>query len=728
MSSIGARPPKRVFALSAAILAGLAAPAGAQFPSNNVSLYSANSWLDLSELGGADNGNDCWAYVSPSGREYALMVVSNALFVVEITNPASPQIVGSVAHTNSLWGDVKVYQTYCYVSNESGGGIDVVNLSQVDSGIVTYVTSVTAGGLATTHNVALNTDSGYLYLCGANLNGGRLRAYSLANPANPVFAGQVSDAGSVYCHDAEIVTYTSGPYAGREIAFCANGGTGLDVYDVTNKASMFRMSRSTYPNLAYCHQCWLSADRQYLYVDDELDGVNETVIFDVTDLSAPVLMNTYSSGIPATDHNVYVHNGYIFEADYRGGLRIFCLDDPVNPVQVGWFDSYPENDAAGYDGAWSICPFFPSGAVIISDINRGLFVVDPSEALSSGSLIFSYPASRPDLVDPQGGTSFQIQIDGTCGASADPDTALLHYDIGQGYQTVAASHLGGDLFEAAFPALRCGATVQYYLSAQDTGGATFTDPVGAPGGAYTAQVADGTVVLLQDDFETDQGWVATNLGATAGFWQRGVPVNDAGWAYDPATDGDGSGQAWLTQNELGNTDVDNGAVRLTSPLLDLSGGNVTISYEYFLRLTDSGTNDHLLVEISTNGGAGPWTTIADHNTDGGLAWHHHEITQAQLEALGVTPSATTQVRFTANDGEPQSINESGLDGFTIGQLQCGPAIPGDIDGDGIVGINDLLLLLSTWGPCADCGDCPADIDNDCLVGINDLLILLANWS
>jgi len=55
-------------------------------------------------------------------------------------------------------------------------------------------------------------------------------------------------------------------------------------------------------------------------------------------------------------------------------------------------------------------------------------------------------------------------------------------------------------------------------------------------------------------------------------------------------------------------------------------------------------------------------------------------------------------------------------------------VVGDIDGDGLVGINDFLALLAAWGPCDDCGACPADIDGDCAVGIDDFLTLLAEWS
>ncbi|MCZ6815480.1 MAG: choice-of-anchor B family protein, partial [Planctomycetota bacterium] len=140
-------------------------PAAAQFTSNNVSQHA---WLDITALGGGSNGNDCWGYVAPSGREYALMGVSNKLVVVEITTPASPSIVDSISHTNCLWGDVKVYQDHCYVVNECGGGINVIDLGDVDNGNVTLVQSFTGGGMSTSHNVAIDEESGFLYLCGSN--------------------------------------------------------------------------------------------------------------------------------------------------------------------------------------------------------------------------------------------------------------------------------------------------------------------------------------------------------------------------------------------------------------------------------------------------------------------------------------------------------------------------------------------------------------------------------
>ncbi len=65
--------------------------------------------------------------------------------------------------------------------------------------------------------------------------------------------------------------------------------------------------------------------------------------------------------------------------------------------------------------------------------------------------------------------------------------------------------------------------------------------------------------------------------------------------------------------------------------------------------------------------------------------------------------------------------------FVIAGEPVDGGTPGDIDGDGSVGVKDLLILLGSWGTCPACCDCPADLDGDGTVGVKDLLILLGNW-
>jgi hypothetical protein len=64
----------------------------------------------------------------------------------------------------------------------------------------------------------------------------------------------------------------------------------------------------------------------------------------------------------------------IFEANYRSGLRVFDAADPLAPVEAAFFDTYPDDDNANYNGLWGVYPYFPSGTIIGSDIEKGLFV------------------------------------------------------------------------------------------------------------------------------------------------------------------------------------------------------------------------------------------------------------------------------------------------------------------------------------------------------------------
>ncbi|MCA9279354.1 MAG: choice-of-anchor B family protein [Phycisphaeraceae bacterium] len=362
------------------------------FAASNTELLA---WLPLNSFPN-DNaaGNDCWGYVSPSGREYAIMGLEKGFGFVEITQPDAPVIVGYVEGPSSVWHDIKVVGHYAYGVSEGGAGVQVVDLSNIDNGEVRHVKNKSQAGHSTTHNIAANTDSGYLYLCGANFANGGLVALSIEDPENPTIVGAWSD---MYVHDAQIVSYTEGKFAGREIAFCASGfgngsgDTGLRIVDVTDKNNMHTISTGFWENDQYSHQCWLTEDKQYLYVNDELDEeaygyTTRTRVFDVSDVENPVFVGNFSSGVDAIDHNLYVRDGLVFEANYRSGLRVFDASNPAEPTQIAYFDSYPSNDKAQFNGAWSVYPFFPSGTVIVSDIERGLFVLKV-DALSDAKAV-----------------------------------------------------------------------------------------------------------------------------------------------------------------------------------------------------------------------------------------------------------------------------------------------------------------------------------------------------
>ena len=236
-------------------------PLDHDFPVDNMTLWA---WLPLDQLGFAgtlDSGNDCWGYVSPDRREYALMGTSHGTAIVEVSVPELSSVVAFIEGPTSTWRDIKTYQHYAYAVSEGGGGIQVMDLSQIDTGVVTLLDPVTDGGTPKSHNVVINEESGYLYRVGGDSNG--MRVYSLADPAAPAFVASWPDR---YIHDMQVVTFTTGRWAGREIAFaCAgfNGGwveTGLDVIDVTDKSDIRTIARLVYPDGEYSHQVWVDVE------------------------------------------------------------------------------------------------------------------------------------------------------------------------------------------------------------------------------------------------------------------------------------------------------------------------------------------------------------------------------------------------------------------------------------------------------------------------------------
>ncbi|MBS1715075.1 MAG: choice-of-anchor B family protein [Armatimonadetes bacterium] len=421
------------------LLAGLCSAAAlwadAQL-TKNVTLYKN---LSLGSFN-ASAGNDCWGYVSPSGREYALFSANNKLAFVEVTDPANPVYFANVPHTSSTWGDVKVYQSTAYAVTEAQGtGVQVIDMSDIDNHNVTLVKTLTSPGR--THNLCLDTVSGFLYTCGSRDGTGTTMCFNLANPLNPVRVGSNSIT-TTYQHDAQVVTYTEGPYAGKQIMFGSGEDRGMEIWDVTNKNSVSLIRRISYPFVGYTHQGWLSPDKKYFYVDDELDeyygGVSttRTLVFDVSVLATADLVATYTTGTTSIDHNLYNRNGFVFQADYSSGLRIFDTNvDRFNPPQVGWYDTFPADDRTDFVGAWSNYAFFPSGTVLISDINSGLYIVDVSEAtktpfktdnvtIAAGAIV-SGGVSQLLTVDQQylvvgrgpatlGGDPVKIEFEGTC--------------------------------------------------------------------------------------------------------------------------------------------------------------------------------------------------------------------------------------------------------------------------------------------------------------------------
>jgi small GTP-binding protein len=131
-------------------------------------------------------------------------------------------------------------------------------------------------------------------------------------------------------------------------------------------------------------------EQRYFYMNDEGDEVaglvegTRTIVWDLTDLSDPIVAKMYYAPVTASDHNLYVVGNRVYQANYGSGLRVLDISDRAAPRELGFFDSAPfNNDEPGYSavasGAWSVYPFFKSGVVIFTSVREGLFVVKVRE-------------------------------------------------------------------------------------------------------------------------------------------------------------------------------------------------------------------------------------------------------------------------------------------------------------------------------------------------------------
>jgi choice-of-anchor B domain-containing protein len=366
------------------------------------------AFMPLSELGGLRGArlNDIWGWTDPTtGKEYALVGRMDGMSAVDVSTPERPVLIANLPLTPganpSSWRDIKVYRDHAFITADGAGdhGMQVLDLTVLRSfsgDVLQLEPTFLYTNVASAHNMVINEDTGMGFIVGAQGGGetcgGGLHMVDLRTPASPTFLGCYADPqtgrrGTGYTHDAQCVTY-NGPdtrYQGREVCFASNE-TALLIGDVTDKSNPVTLSIAEYPRVAYTHQGWLTEDHRFHYVNDELDEMGgqteetRTLVWDVSDLEDPQLVQEYTYGTTSIDHNLYVRDNLLYMANYASGLRIHDVSDPANPRPVAHFDTTPvEETEPGFTGLWSNYPFFGSGIVVVSSIGEGLFVLKKSD-------------------------------------------------------------------------------------------------------------------------------------------------------------------------------------------------------------------------------------------------------------------------------------------------------------------------------------------------------------
>lgn len=97
----------------------------------------------------------------------------------------------------------------------------------------------------------------------------------------------------------------------------------------------------------------------------------------------PVFRGVCKSPVRSINHNQYIIGGVSYQANYGSGLHMVNVtslaqdDTGAQMKEIAFFEVHPEDDEVGGEaecyGAWSVYPYFQSGSIVVSSIERGIF-------------------------------------------------------------------------------------------------------------------------------------------------------------------------------------------------------------------------------------------------------------------------------------------------------------------------------------------------------------------
>lgn len=332
------------------------------------------NFTQISTLGYNIHISDIWGYTAPDGTEYALVGADNGLSIVSLADPANPVEVALIPGQQSFWRDIKTWKDFAYVTADEAGSTDgllVVDLTQLPDAAPFFNWNPTmpdGATLNTCHNIFID-EFGVAYLAGCNSNSGGLIFIDVdTEPGVPTIMGV---GAAEYSHDV---------YARDNIAYSAEINIGVfSAYDVEDKTNV--TLEATQPtDFNFTHNVWLSDDGLTLFTTDEVGNApvgsyDVSDLDDIKELDLFVPYATIDEGI--SPHNVHVWDDYLIISYYRNGCLLVDAAHPDNLIEVGYFDSFTQPGFT-FDGAWGAYPFLPSGLVLLTDQNSGLFVLEPN--------------------------------------------------------------------------------------------------------------------------------------------------------------------------------------------------------------------------------------------------------------------------------------------------------------------------------------------------------------
>ncbi len=655
-----------------------------------------------------------WGYTAPDGREYALLGGFTGTHIIDITEKPLRE-VALVDGPSSGWREMKTRGHYAYVVSEGGGGLQIIDLSPLPDSVRFVASDTTV--FKTGHTISQEGD--WVYVHGSNVqagvNEGTLIFNVADNPEKPVLVGSYSRN---YVHDAQIRNDTM--YA----AMIEDGRLDI-VYLGKDRTSPRLVTDISYPG-AGTHNADLTIDGKYVMTTDEVGATDKSLkVWDIADVDDIAKVADWTADSNAIIHNVHIRGTVAYISWYTAGTRIVDISDPLNPVEIGFYDMFP-GTGKRFTGNWGVYPYFESGKIISSDMARGLYVFtfdgakkglangivrdavsgDPLpgamlELTDLGKVIYTDAEGKFQILAAEGEVGYNASAlnykwqAGTFDLTSDGTNVEIFLERLKlrDVKIVAVDDATGDLIPRFAFNLKTRGEGEGKVSDPQAlhlpADSSFSIRLGAwgwlPQEATINPDVEGDIVVrlkrgYEDDAELDLGWTLGEIDDDGinGKWERGVPVglrvqltgNEA-VQIEPDTDhtpGDGV-QAFLTgiapssESSPGLADIDSGRVTLTSPEFDLTTYN-----DPYLSFALWYSNDALPIFVADD------QLYVRLSNDGGQSWVDVLTLNAGVDdwteyTLRVTDylSLTSEMKFrlVASDSGEQGWSEAGLDDFVV---------------------------------------------------------------
>ncbi|HNQ61613.1 MAG TPA: choice-of-anchor B family protein [Bacteroidia bacterium] len=368
--------------LSAAILF-MSLASKAQFDYQNITwLGQFNDSSVVAEPVYGIRYQSCWGWVDPiTQREYGIIGSTTGTYIIEVTNPTVPVERDYIPGKSSarIWHEYKTYGNYLYAIADGGNNtLQIMDLSYLPDSV--HVVHDTTTIFDSGHTLYIDGDR--MYVASVSKPGSpysSMSVYSLSDPENPVLMRRLDQ-------DYPAINQVHDMFVVNDTVYASCGYDGLYIYHYNESSNQFQQlgSLTTYPDQGYNHSSFLSRDHTMLYMCDEVPDGMAVKVVDVTDLLSPTVVDTFYSNPGATAHNPYVIDDQLFIAYYQDGVYAYDISVPSAPVKTGYFDTHPQNPpgtypGTAYQGCWSVYTDLPSGILLASDMQLGLFVLDVSQ-------------------------------------------------------------------------------------------------------------------------------------------------------------------------------------------------------------------------------------------------------------------------------------------------------------------------------------------------------------